>query len=792
MFIQKIKELFAMRRLPFWSIVILVVILSVATFVEKANGSDFVYSHIYGTWWFCAVWGVVVILSIIGIVKGKMYNNIPLLLVHASFIVILIGALCTKLTAQHGYMILNKGVANNLVKADTDILKLDFEVKLDTFYIAYYPGTNAPADYVSRISISDQRTNDSLSAMVSMNNIYSYDGYRFYQTSFEDDWQTSVLSVNHDVWGIALTYIGYGLFMLSMLWYLWSPQNAFRKLLANPLLKKVGMLLLLGLPLSVTSQTITPDGLTVTRSQADKFGSLWMLYDGKITPVATFAHDFTLKLTGKTSFSYLNSNQFLMSFLFFPNKWEQVALFKIEDPELKKLLNAESENAALQDFFDSEGTYKLAKYFENQPDMEMSKTPKQKEIVKLNDKIQLINMLHGGSLLQLYPITVNGRLKWYYPTQNLRLEQEQEHIDMIRNSLFSYYKALTANDDKSADAELEKIAEFQKKNAGNILPSEFHRNVELIYLKTDFTSILFMSGFTLGILALILNFSLPDKKQRAANKIFYFALLACFLIHTYSIFLRTYIGGRLPFSNGFETMLIIAWFSMLIALLFGRRMPVVIPFGFLISGCSLLVAHLGMMNPKITPLVPVLSSPLLSIHVSVIMIAYTLLAFVALNSLVSLIQILVSRKGRAQTTIDLLERNKVYSQLCLYPAIFFLGAGIFIGAVWANISWGRYWGWDPKEVWALITFLIYSLIFHEKNIKIFTNTFTFHVFGFLSFSSVLMTYFGVNYFLGGMHSYAGEIQFDKTGIILVVSVLAALLLVVASYRKYRTISPKRD
>jgi len=179
----------------------------------------------------------------------------------------------------------------------------------------------------------------------------------------------------------------------------------------------------------------------------------------------------------------------------------------------------------------------------------------------------------------------------------------------------------------------------------------------------------------------------------------------------------------------------------------------------------------------------VLSSPLLSIHVSSIMLAYTLLAFIALNSLYSLVLLLVS-KSKPKNILQQIERNKIYSQICLYPALLFLGAGIFIGAVWANVSWGRYWGWDPKEVWALITFLIYGFIAHERMLKRFQNPFFFHVFGLFAFSSVLMTYFGVNYFLGGMHSYAGEIETEQTGLYIMSSVIVLGMLCILAYRKY--------
>lgn len=786
---KKNGKLFSLRRSPFWSVVGMILILGIATFVEKKQGSDFVYNHIYDSWWFSFLWALLVFLTIVGMVKGKLYKNLSLFFVHLSFIVILVGALCTKLFAEQGYIVANKEKPTAFMQLDEEQKSLPFELKLDTFYVAYYPGTNAPADYVSQISLKKPADGESVTGKVSMNNIFSYNGYRFYQSSFEDDWNTSILSVNRDVWGIPLTYTGYALFVLSMIWFLFSPQNAFRKLLSHPLLKKLSIILFLFFPLSAFSQTLTKDSLSVNTEQADEFSRLWMLYDGRIIPIATFAQDFTLKLVGKSSFSYLNANQFLMGLLFFPDKWEHIALFEVKDTELKKELNAEKEKAALADFFDKDGNYKLSKYWK-ELGSGVEKSARLKEVEKLNDKVQLINMLHGGSLLQIYPMPTDGVVKWYYPTQNLRNEAQQKNLRFIRTSLLSYYQALTQGDEQESLSVLHKIKNYQQENAASVLPSEKHLNVELFYLKSNLTSWLFKINMLFGVLSLLAIFLLSEKKIKRINNIFYILLVLCFLVQTLSIGLRTYIGGRLPFSNGFETMLIIAWSAMFMALLFKRKMPIIMPFGFLLSGCTLLVAHLGMMNPQITPLVPVLSSPLLSIHVSVIMLAYTLLAFVMLNSFTSILQLLFIKKGRKEHLLQQLERNKIYNLICLYPSLLLLGAGIFIGAVWANISWGRYWGWDPKEVWALITFLLYSLVLHEKNIKLFSDVFFFHAFGFLAFSSVLMTYFGVNYFLGGMHSYAGEGQFDSALIIILISTIVSIIVVIMAYLKYKKLLSK--
>ena len=494
------------------------------------------------------------------------------------------------------------------------------------------------------------------------------------------------------------------------------------------------MLCLLLLPLAMQANTSSnrTSLSTISEAQAQQLGDLWMLHDGRITSVSAFAHDFTMKLTGKDHFAYMNAEQFLAGFLFFPDEWQHVALFNIKDPTMKTLLNAETQRASFADFFDADNNYKLATQ------------PRTKEVDKLSDKIQLINMLHSGAPLQLFPLPANGKLHWYYPTENFPLSEKQENITFVRTILNAYYSALHSGNEAQADSILRSIKDFQQQNAGDFLPSEMHKRAETLYRQHNIIPMLFKINLTAGILALLFFFVLNNEKRRNFfSRLFFIMLIHSFCFLTLSIALRTYIGGRLPFASGFETMLLLAWIAMLAAWIFRRRIPLALPFGLLVSGCALLVAHLGIMNPKITPLVPVLSSPLLSLHVSVIMISYVLLAFTALNGLVALLMFAVSKD---EAVLLQAQRNTL---LCLRPALYLLGTGIFIGAVWANVSWGSYWSWDPKEVWALITFMTYAFSLHKRDFSLIT----FHLFVVAAFATVMITYFGVNYFFGGMHGY---------------------------------------
>lgn len=700
----------------------IIVVLIAATFVEKFYGSKTVHQSIYGSWWFAGLWALFACLSLLEIHRKKLHRDIPVFLLHLSFIVILAGALCTKLWGERGQIVLQMGEPNV-----AENIALPFAVSLDTFYIQYYAGTSTPSDYVSVLTVHDTISGEMRRGQVSMNRIFSYRDYRFYQSSFMSDETTSVLSINHDPAGIAVTYTGYALFILSGLWLM------LRKIpLSRKLKKRATMIVLLLAPLAVQANVQTKDGLTINEMQAEKFGNLWILYDGRITSVSAFAHDFTMKLTGKSGFAYMNAEQFLAGFLFFPEKWQNVALFEIKNPTLKKILNAETQKASFSDFFDENNRYKLVAQ------------PRTKETDQLNDKIQLINLLHSGSLLQLFPLPQDGKLHWYSPTENFPLNERQANITFIRMILSDYYTILHNDDENESTVLLQRISDFQQQHAGKFLPTKTHKRIEVFYLKHNVVPLLFKINLVAGILSLLLLFVLKNGiKQAFFLKLFLVILILSFCLLTVFIILRAYIGGQLPFASGFETMLLLAWIAMSASWIFCKKTPLALPFGLLMSGCALLVAHLGMMNPKITPLVPVLSSPLLSLHVSVIMIAYVLLAFTALNGLISLSIFVISKEE------ILLQHAKHNSLLCLGPALFFLGTGIFVGAVWANVSWGNYWSWDPKEVWALITFMLYALVLHKRD---FTSV-AFHVFVLVAFTSVLITYFGVNYFFGGMHGY---------------------------------------
>ncbi len=523
----------------------------------------------------------------------------------------------------------------------------------------------------------------------------------------------------------------------------------------NKWLYFIGFLFLyLCFPAKAASGMLTEDGKSLNREQSAEWVSVWVNYHDRICPLQTLAIDFTTKLTGKSRYNNLNAEQFLLGWLFFPEQWQDVPLFEFKHPKLKEVINS-SGKACFSDFFEKDGFYKLDLYRKEMYGAE-KQTAFAKEAIRLDEKIQLIHMLHEGNLLKIFPFTsADGTTRWFSPSDMLPEKTDSVHMLVVHNILPLYLEYARENRSEDALRVIQGLQRLQQKNAAGALPSESHLKAELINNQVNIFSWLFKINLTAGFIGLLLFLfcMIRDKKTNRIHRFFYGFLIITFLLQTAGLCLRGYIAGRLPMSNGYETMLIVAWSALFIGLLCYRRSFLITVFSLLLSGFTLLVAHIGSMNPHITPLVPVLQSPLLSIHVSFIMVAYGLCGFMLLNSLTSFSLLAFGRKN-PQTSVTLTNMKEM-SELFMYPATFFMGAGIFIGAIWANVSWGRYWGWDPKEVWALITFLLMSFSFHGKTLKWFNRPVFYHFFVLIIFAAVLMTYFGVNYILGGKHSYAG-------------------------------------
>lgn len=737
--------------------------MAAATFVEKFRGTEFVHASVYGSWWFVGLWAVLALLAVAYFV-GRRVRRASVVLLHLSFAVILIGALLTHVTSWQGAVRLRVGETvstyyENVPGGNVVERKLPFELRLESFDVKYHDGTRAEADYVSRFTITDGGATQR--AEVSMNNVWKYRSVRFYQSSYDPDMRGSILALNSDPWGIPVTYAGYALLFLSLVWLLVDPKGAFRRLFKSDMMRR-GVLSVMAV--CAMSQAAGAAN-TLPRETADRLGRLNILYNDRVCPLQTFAVDFTKKLCGSARYGDYTPEQVLAGFIFYGDEWSAEPIIRVKNGPLRDALQLPGRCSVNTFFNQVMGGYILGPYLNEYYHGHNDKFHKQ--VADIDDRLMMVMELRRGTLLRVFPFTSGGKTTWYSPTENITdTLVDEAHRKYMQNVFSLIYGEVLAGSYGNVDKILDKMLKYQQLNGGSSLPSAAQVKAERIYNAIPFATILFMVNLTLGVVLLIIGLirlirpvktdkpDRPDKALLRAVPVVGGALLGLSLLAlTACIALRWIVGGRVPMANGYETMLLMAWFVMVLALVAARRFRIALPFGFLMSGFFLFVSHINQMDPQITHIMPVLSSPLLSVHVSVIMMSFALLSLTFICGLTAIILRLV--RGRNAVELDgQLDSLALLSRLLLYPALTLLGVGIFVGAIWANVSWGAYWSWDAKEVWGLITLMVYAVAAHAASVPFLRRSMGYHIFMTLAFLTLVMTYFGVNYFLGGMHSYA--------------------------------------
>lgn len=745
-----------LKRTAFSLLGILLLILTIATILEKIYGTDFVNEYIYSSVPFVILWGVTAITSLLYIIKSKLHRQPVIFLLHLSLLFILAGAFTTWIYGEQGTMRVRQGEQQTSFTDSKGIShQLPFSITLNQFEIIYYKGTLAPMDFISHISVADKDCHRQIQGKVSMNHIFSYQHYRFYQSGYSEDNEGSVFSVSHDPYGIGITYAGYTLLLLSTVFFFFSPQSRFRQLLKSPLLHRSLTVILLLFAFSLNSNFLkanSPSPKVLPREVAEHFGDLYILYNNRICPLQTFARDFTIKLYGSSSYKGLTPEEVLTGWLFYYDSWKNEPIIRIKSNEARKLLEIEGNYARLKDYISTINEYKLEKMMNHIRSGEQ--VTDKRGIEEADEKFNIINLVCTGAMMKIFPCrNIAGKtLEWYSQSDQLPQDMDNDKWVFIRKSMSYVNEMIVMKKYNDACLLLEKIKKYQQKECDGLLPADNKFKAEKIYNQFDYSKSVAMACICIGLICFIYYCHYMASQKRTSRKAIIILNILLWIVFTYlsaAICLRGYVSNHLPLSNGFETMQFMAWCTLLLTFLLQRKFAMLLPFGFLLCGLTLMVSMLGESNPQITQLMPVLQSPLLSIHVVVIMIAYSLLAFIMLNGVTAVILHQSQKECKEQ-----IERLQIISQIILYPAIFLLAIGIFIGAVWANVSWGRYWGWDPKEVWALITMLVYALALHPRSLPWFHRTMFFHVFCITAFITVLITYFGVNFLLGGMHSYA--------------------------------------
>ena len=655
---------------------------------------------------------------------------------------------------------------------------LPFSIKLNKFIMERYPGTNSASSYASEITLLDPQNNINRDQRIYMNNILNYGGYRFFQSSYDQDELGTYLSVNNDAWGTWISYIGYALLTLGMVLTFFSKKSRFQQLAKNvKKLQQAGAiaasLIIVGLlafsnPSFSASTAITPDK-AVDPDHATQFSRLIVQdYNGRMKPMNTFANEILRKLSRKESYNDLSAEQVILGMAVSPPDWYGEPIIKLgKNEEIKSILQIEGNMVAYRDFFENQGAYKLRDLVRNAYNMpQRDRGTLEKELLKLDEKVNICSMIFSGSFMRVFPVLGDDSHAWQSPVEVGQQHNGHNHSRQAENAFAeNFYPQYIAELHHAIDHSnwinpnnlIAELHLYQQHNGGALLPSESKINAELFLNKLR---VFDRSGKMYGLLGLVFLSLLfisvfnPKTKLRWPFNITFGILGFCFFMHTLGLGLRWYVSGRAPWSNGYESMIYIAFTTTLAGLIFSKKSYGVLAATCVLSATILMVAGLSWLDPEITPLVPVLKSYWLTIHVSMIAGSYGFLMLGAIIGVLNLILMILRNKKNDTNTSRIIKEMTYISEMTLIGGLFMVSIGTYLGGVWANESWGRYWGWDAKETWALVTILVYAFILHMRFIPGLRSTYAFNVASLFGWASVMMTYFGVNYYLSGLHSYA--------------------------------------
>ncbi|MEZ5147759.1 MAG: c-type cytochrome biogenesis protein CcsB [Bacteroidales bacterium] len=681
--------------------------------------------------------------------------------------------------------------------------QLPFAIKLLDFQLERYPGSNSPSSYASEVVLMDQEKGVEMPYRIYMNHILNYRGYRFFQSSYDRDEKGTILSVNHDAPGTIVTYIGYLLMAIGMIITIFSKGSRFRTLIRlsekmrETRKKELTAVLVLGILLAGASfnplrAQYTPDQIPVIDEQhASEFGRL-LIQDvgGRIKPVNTLASEVLRKLARKTSYYGQNPEQVFLGIMVYPEYWENVPLIKIAHPEIANMLGVEGTLATFNQIVDlhNGGGYKLSEYVERAFAKKPAEQTKfDKELIKVDERVNIFYLTYTGTFLRAFPIPNDPNNKWVTAADSKKFANADD-ANFVNGILGMYFNeiagAVQSGNWSGPDQTFNSIRQFQMKFGSRVLPSESKIDQEILYNRINIFKKLahyyLYVGFVLMVL-LFINILKPKMNLKMVIRIALILILILFIAHTAGLILRWYISGHAPWSNGYESLIFIAWATVLAGIIFARNSEVALAAASVLGSIFLTVAGMSWMDPEITPLVPVLKSYWLIIHVAMITASYGFLGLAAILGLFNLFLMISKNKSNThRINLTLAELNYIL-EMTMVVGLFMLTIGTFLGGVWANESWGRYWGWDPKETWALATVLLYSFIVHMRYIPGFRGHYALSLLGLLGYSAVMMTYFGVNYYLSGLHSYAAgdpvpipTFVYYTYGSIAVISVIAYL------------------
>lgn len=763
------------KKASLWLLFIYAVLMALATLVEKHQGTATAKALIYYSPLFFLI-HLLMVVNFIGItLKHRLYRPAQwvYLCVHGGLIVILLGATVTHFFSKEGVLHLREGAKTNEVvlagRGGEAVSQLPFEVELIKFTLLRYPGSQSPSSYESMLQLYVDGT--TTTHKVFMNNVLDLKGYRLYQASYDPDERGTILSVSHDTAGRTITYGGYGVLFIGLIAVFFNKHTRFRRL--GKLLKKgalcmvgifvMGSIALLATPLHAT----TTNGHTSQRTHAQKLGTLpSQSTSGRIVPLHTQASEVLRKVYGNDDYKGWNVEQFLLSVIAHPEAWVNEPLIKIKPQLLPATYQWNKAYISYHDAFATNGSYLLerevAEIYRKNPS---HRSLMEKEILKLDEKVNILHLLFRSQLFRIFPLpndTIHQR--WMAPGDDLSAFQTADSLSVVH--LFRDYRkeieeAQQTNHWRKADVALENICAFQQAYNTGLDLSDMKMSTEVTYNKLNLTKVCQMGYLIAGVFLLLLSFYQSPKKNNSLT-LFKNGIVAVIVfllvLHTCNMIMRWYLSGYAPWSNSYETMVSMSWTSVLGGLLLGRRDKSAMALATVFGGITLFVSGLSWMDPQISPLVPVLKSPWLTFHVAVLIASYGFLGISCMIGTANLILYPLIAGQNRPLLANRVKQLTIINEMALIAGLIFLMIGIFLGAVWANESWGRYWSWDPKETWALITAIVYSFVLHYKWFKRKKENWTFNLLSQLAFLSVLMTFLGVNYLLSGMHSYGATLS----------------------------------
>lgn len=760
---------------------------AVATFIENDFGTMSARHYVYNALWYELLLILTALNIVLVVYKTKMFLHVSKFIFHIAFVVILLGAGMTRYLGEDGVMKIREGSSSNTffsTQLNQDSV-LPFYVELKKFDLERYAGSKAPSEYASNVKIVDG--DKSLEATISMNNTLTYKRYKFFQTFYDPDEKGTILSVTNDP-GVEVTYFGYALLFLGLLGNLMDSKSRFRRLIKHVKSSSAIILLILLTSTPLFSQSeYAKNYLSEHRANSQEvsaqFGQLIVQSRmGRMKPFDTLSQEVLYKISGKSALFEMTPTQIMLGMLSNPSVWKKLPMIQVKTPKLRTFLgiDASQKHASFEHFFQG-SRYKLEEEVQKALMLRPSERGTyENDLIKVDERLSIAFMVYYGKLFKIAPLLEDKNRTWIsFPELFEKLDSKEGQE--LQSATEHFIENLFARQYDKALTHIETFETFQKKYGADIMPSSEKVRAELFFNKAKIFERLNVAYLFLGFILLITAFGRVFQSRwfnSKWDKPLFFAVALLFCLHTFGLGLRWYVSGHAPFSDTYESMIYIAWSCLLFCMVFLRTSLFAMAGSVVMAAIFMFVAHLGHIDPEITNLVPVLKSFWLSVHVSVITASY---GFLGLGSALGFFTLILFTCKRTQEIGKSIKHLTRINEITLIIGLTLLVIGNFLGGIWANESWGRYWGWDPKETWAYISIIVYTIVLHVRLIPRLYSPYLFAVLSLLAFSSILMTYFGVNFYLAGMHSYATGDPVPIPMWVYVCSGIVALLIVL-SYR----------